>query len=244
MSTSIVLAGALALAAPSTGIRCERASPHAVSKAHERELVESLRSVTGDAELAFGADGALALAPDAPAAGGSETARSILRAAQRPDMEFVIEDHSRSRAIAFGEIDEGTIVSANPAGAGRLIWRVRINFDDFRGILAHRALRRAFDPGFVLLHELLHGMGYADSTRPGEIGAVEELLNRVRGELGLPLRDEYFAAATQVCTGVLGVRLRFRNAGAPPGRGSDYLVFLMGGDRVRHFAAPRRAASH
>jgi hypothetical protein len=95
---------------------------------------------------------------------------------------------------------------------------------------ASSEVRAAFDEGFTLLHELLHGLGYKDAVRAPELGECEEVVNRMRSELGLPLRDEYFGETWRITEKLTSVRLRFRS---PPRFGSTarseshYLFFLV-----------------
>jgi hypothetical protein len=119
-------------------------------------------------------------------------------------------------------------------GLRLLVWRVRLDFRDFREMQASREVRNSFDVGFTMLHELLHGLGYKDAASLEEVGECEEMLNRARAELGLPLRDQYYGETLRIAPTVLSVRLRFR-AGArsatPAGqrvrRRTSYLFFLL-----------------
>lgn len=242
LGTHIVAVGALvgALAgAPFTshaeelaarpGIHCARGAA-AISPASRRGLVDSLRRLTGLSALDFDEHGALSLGDRSTPHGGSPTARLVLDAALASGMAFVVEDHSGSGQVAFGQLDAGTNVADILRGDERLLWRVRIDFKDLADFAAPAAVRAAFDPGFALLHEILHGLGFPDTKGAEEVGAVEEILNRARGELGLPLRDRYLAEGRMVAEALLSVRIRFRTPAAPDGPPRDrfdYLTFLM-----------------
>ena len=105
-----------------------------------------------------------------------------------------------------------------------------MDFDDFQQVDASSEVRAAFDEGFTLFHELLHGLGYMDASRARELGACEEIVNRVRSDLGLPLRDEYFGEAWRITERLTSVRLRFRSQarnGNSARRESHYLFFLL-----------------
>lgn len=211
------------------GIHCAR-GPAAISPASRRGLVDSLRRLTGLAALDFGHDEALSLGDRDTPAGGSPTARLVLDAALESGMSFLIEDHSGSGQVAFGQLDAGTHVADIRRGDARLLWRVRIDFKDLAEFAAPAAVRAAFDPGFAVLHEILHGLGFPDAKGAEEVGAVEEILNRARGELGLPLRDRYLAEGRLVAETLLSVRIRFRTPAAPDGPPRDryqYLTFLL-----------------
>jgi hypothetical protein len=205
-------------AAPS-GVVCERTSDRALPAANERTLTESLRRITGLASLHFREDGALDLGDASE--GGASSARALLERVLRAGVSYRIEDHTASETVRFGQLDEGTQV-ADPRGGHRLVWRVRLDFRDFEQLDAADEVRRAFDPGFVLLHELLHGLGMGDTTQPQGLGEVEEALNVVRTELGLPVRLQYLGTARPLAREVYSVSLRFR-----AGRRTRSASFLM-----------------
>ncbi len=210
------------------GIHCARGTA-SVPPERRAHLVDSLRRLTGLARLDFDDGGSLSLGDRAAPHGGSPTARLVLDAALESGMIFVIEDHSGSGLVAFGQLDAGTNVADLRHGEERVRWRVRLDFKDLADFAAPAAVRAAFDPGFALLHEILHGLGFADGNHGEEIGAVEEILNRARGELGLPLRDRYFGEGRLVAETLLSVRIRFRTPAAPDGPPRDryeYLTFL------------------
>jgi hypothetical protein len=212
-----------------SGVWCERRSDYAITKEHEMRLAQSLRRVTGFGDLHFAADGSLSLGDAQDVAGGSVEARRILIRAVCLGAIFIIEDYSRSGSVNFGQAAQAEVYSD---GNGRIaeVWRLRLDFDDFQHLEASPKVRAAFDEGFTLLHELLHGLGYKDGFRERELGAFEEIVNRMRGELRLPVRDQYFGETWRITEKVTSVRLRFRS---PPQVGSaargesHYLVFIL-----------------
>jgi hypothetical protein len=206
-----------------SGIWCEQDSPRAVSPEHREQLVNSLRAITGYGNLRFDDEGRL-IGYDGVPDGGAPTARRILADAAGA-FPFVIEDHSGSDQVTFAQIDEGTVVTyADEPERRDLVWRIRIDFDDFAPLQGSATVRTAFDPGFALLHELLHGLGRHDAARTDAPGSVEALVNVVRAELGLPLRACYLAQAAAGIAGRFLVRLPFRHTGE---RGAtEYLSFF------------------
>lgn len=213
------------------GIWCRRAFPHPVPRDHEERLVESLRRITGLAALRFEPDGALSLGDASLGDSGALTARLIVEAALASGMAFLIEDHSGSELLHFAQLDPGTELN-DWAGPARplLLWRLWLDFKDLSGFDASPAVRAAFDPGFAVLHELLHGLGFRDPEDGGQVGPLEGVLNRARAELGLPVRDRYAAETLPVGQTLLSVRLRFRRAPVADGRGKarfEYLSFLV-----------------
>lgn len=237
---------------PGPGIWCRRTSPHPIPGEHEERLAQSLRQITGLAGLRFQPDGALTLGNASPAESGAPTARLIVKAALASGMAFMIEDHSGSELLHFAQLDTGTTLSDRlGTSPPLLLWRLWLDFKDLSGFEASPSVRAAFDPGFAVLHELLHGLGFRDPERGEQIGPLEELLNRARAELGLPLRDRYAAETLSVGETMLAVRLRFRSAPAADGRGKarfEYLSFLVdtrlappprGEDRFSAVCCPR-----
>jgi len=198
----------------------------------EEQLAQSLRRITGLSELHFAEDGSLRTGAATTEIEGSATARDILSCALGSGYVFVIEDHSDSPAVNFGQIDEGLRYEDAGIGLRLLIWRVRLDFDDFRAMQASREVRASFDPGFTMLHETLHGLGYKDAATVDELGECEEKLNRARAELNLPLRDQYFGDTLQIAQRFVSVRLRFRDksprvrAGSARNR-TQYLFFML-----------------
>ncbi|MBO0722265.1 MAG: hypothetical protein J2P41_15675, partial [Blastocatellia bacterium] len=118
----------------SAGIFCNRENSHKVSAAHEDELVRSLRRITGLKKLSFAADGSLLPVNLAESEEGSSVARQIIFCALGSGKTFVIEDYSGSRSVLFGQMDEGTDFENIETKERRDIWRLRIDFEDFREI--------------------------------------------------------------------------------------------------------------
>ncbi len=199
----------------------------------QRQLLAGLRRLTGWPQLGFNANGQLAVIDSAEFSAGSPTARAVLGQAWQSGHVFIIEAHTGSPDVSFGQLDEGLIYEDNRRGVRLTIWRVRLDLADFKRISAPARVRAAFDPGFVFLHELLHGLGYPDPNRFGEIGACEARVNQIRAELALPQRAQYFATAQQMYQSVVMVRLGFQeasraaNALGQPAKQTQYqLLFL------------------
>ena len=226
------------------GIWCERKSPRrSLSSPHEQRLVASLVSITGFCELHFGQGGELLLGDTSKVMGGAEAARQILQRVLGSSNAFVIEDCSGSDYINFGQVVEDAVFE-NADGTRLDIWRVRIDFNDFQHVQAPADVRASFDEGFILLHELLHGLGYADASGDDEIGQCETRVNQARRELGLPQRDHYFVSPVRVTDTLASARIRFRSAPASRiHRGVEwqYLYFLVRSES-RHTAGVNSAA--
>lgn len=206
------------------GIWLSRHAQHRLSAENKEQLEQNLRTIMGLPELRFGEEGQLLLGDLSAAEGGSEIARQMLLCALGSGHIFIIEDHCNSPSVNFGQMDEGTNYEDTIVGCQFLIWRIRLDFDDFRTINAPADVQESFNPGITLLHELLHGLGYRDAKQPEEIGECESLVNQVRAELRLPLRDQYFADTLRITPNVFTLRLKFSGATR---RRAKYLFFVL-----------------
>src|SRR5262249_24548229 len=73
--------------------------------ARVEELTRSLRRITGSGDLHFAKDGSLVIG--AAQSEGSATARRVLSRSLRSGFVFIIEDHSGSPSVNFGQLNEG-----------------------------------------------------------------------------------------------------------------------------------------
>lgn len=209
------------------GVWCSNELGRTLSTEQRQLLTRSLGRITGWEKIQFSAYGALVLDDVTDIIGGSAIARQVLTEVLRSGAVFIIEDHSKSPSVDFGQLDEGTVYEDGERKL--LIWRVRVDFDDFRQIQAPTAVRASFDEGFMLLHEMLHGLGLKDTTRVGELGECESVLNQARAELGLPLRDDYLGQSFHVAPSVILARLSFKSRSSINTRWKwHYLYFFPG----------------
>src|SRR5262249_33675787 len=109
---------------------------HRLTGARVEQLTQSLRRITGLNELHFAEDGSLVTGAEPPAsittegtAGGSATGRQILSCSLRAGFVFIIEDHSDSPSVNFGQLDEGLRYEDALTGLRLMIWRVRLDFN-------------------------------------------------------------------------------------------------------------------
>src|SRR5262245_27447360 len=98
--------------------------------ARVEDLTRSLRRITGFGDLRFAKDGSLVTG--AAQSAGSAAARGILSCALSSGSLFIIEDHSGSPSVNFGQLDEGLRFEDVMTGLRLDVWRVRLDFDDFR----------------------------------------------------------------------------------------------------------------
>jgi hypothetical protein len=194
---------------PASGIWQSGDPSHALGAAARQELFASLSRITGIERFEFASDGRLEIGAFTPGHQGSALARRILRDALTSGSIFVLEDHSNSAQVNFGQIESMEYIN-DARKRHDHVWWIRLDFADFQKLAAPRRLRATFDVGFTLLHELLHALGHHDATNSGELGECETILNQAREEVGLPLRSEYFATFVRSpALGVALVRLRF-----------------------------------
>ncbi|MGH9838556.1 MAG: hypothetical protein ACREEM_07220, partial [Blastocatellia bacterium] len=81
-----------------------------------------------------------------------------------------------------------------PSDAKIVVATIEIDFADFNHLRGPRKAMEAFDPGFVILHELCHAaLELRDPAAVNAAGDCESYVNRIRRELGMPERQQYAA---------------------------------------------------
>ena len=161
-----------------------------VSRSHREELIARLRVITGSNSLSFDNDGSLRLG-DNQTTGGSEIARTLLTQAIAGPNVVVLEDASSRTDVAFCRVVRGRWVRDESNKPPAFV--VLIDFTDFHQLSGDAEARAAFDVGWGLLHELDHVVRDSEDARDVKaVGECEEHINRMRLELGLPVRVDYF----------------------------------------------------
>lgn len=151
-------------------------------------LAASLRGISGFRDLTFDERGILVTGNRIE--GGSDLARVLLRAALESNEPFEIESQEGSDLVVFG-----AYMSANyttPEKKPARINKIQLDFHDFEELRGDPRLLEAFDPGFVFLHELAHGIWDLPDDERGGLGECEAYINQIRRQLGLPERLSYF----------------------------------------------------
>lgn len=160
-----------------------------VATKQQRELVEQLRVITGWSDLNFDSEGSLLLGTTTPN-GGSQKARDLLTSVQNGNNLIVIEDASGSDDVAFGRVVEARWKRAEEDRPPAFV--VKVDFADFSHVIGDADALAAFNAGWVVLHELYHvTSGAPDSSKAGETGECEALINQMRRECLLAVRSEY-----------------------------------------------------
>lgn len=160
-----------------------------VSKANREELARRLRTITGWTDLAFDADGVLRIGKTGPR-DGSKTARDLLNKSLSAKRLILFEDASSRKDVVFCSVVGGT-VSALPNTAAE-VYVILIDFADFRQVTGDKQALAAFDVGWAVLHELDHVTEDSQDPQQDVPGDCEGRINRMRRELGLPVRNSYF----------------------------------------------------
>jgi len=167
-----------------------------VSHTHRDQLINKLRKITGWTRLAFAGDGALSLEAG-DVSKGSKSARTLLATAAAGDNVIVLEDASSRSDVAFCRVVPGRWTNGNAAKLDAYV--VLIDFTDFEQVVGDAEARRSFDVGWAVLHELDHVvMSSADTDVNDHVGECESHINKMREELGLPLRANYFFTASSL----------------------------------------------
>lgn len=167
-----------------------------VSTSDREELAQRLRTITGWTNLSFNNDGALTIS-EANARGGSKGARDLLNKTFSGKRVILFEDASSRKDVIFCRVALGKLDSL-PAAE---VYVVLIDFTDFRQVSGDKQARAAFDVGWAVLHEIDHVVEDSEDPENDVPGDCEAHINRMRRELGLPVRNSYFFSFLPVNSG-------------------------------------------
>jgi hypothetical protein len=192
-----------------------------VSKANREELARRLQAITGWTKLDFNSDGALAIG-DAAARGGSKSARDLLNKGFAGKRVILFEDASSRKDVVFCRVVLGELERLPTAE----VYVVLIDFADFRQVSGDKQARAAFDVGWAVLHEIDHVVEGSEDPKDDVPGDCEAHINRMRRELGLPVRNSYFFSLLPVKndSNLISrfVRLGFDHEGGPSAKKKRY----------------------
>jgi len=163
--------------------------------AEELNLVLAhLRRIAGFAQMRFDEAGFLTIDDRSQIAGGSAAARELLLAAIDGKKSINLQSHNRSPKVVFGRVCGSVKYAGWPSDAQIEVTPIEIDFADFNHLRGERKVLEAFDPGFVILHELCHAaLELRDTEAVKAEGDCESYVNRIRRELGMPERRQYAA---------------------------------------------------
>ena len=160
-----------------------------VSKSNQEELVRRLRIITGWNDLDFDPNGVLRTGNTAPRT-GSKSARDLLNRSLSANRVILFEDASSRKDVVFCSVVETTVNATSPGPSQ--VYVVLIDFADFRQVTGDKQARAAFDVGWAVLHEIDHVTEDSQDPQKDIVGDCEGRINRMRRELGLPVRNSYF----------------------------------------------------
>jgi len=159
------------------------------STVQREELARRLRLITGWTNLTFNEDGALRTGGHLT--GGSQSARDLLNSAFSGSRTILFEDASGRKDVVFCRV-----VLAKPeedSSEQGEVHLVQIDFSDFQQITGDKQARAAFNVGWAVLHEIDHVVSDSnDPQQDNDAGDCEDHINKMRRELGLPVRTNYF----------------------------------------------------
>jgi hypothetical protein len=158
-----------------------------VSHSNREELTRRLRVITGWTDLAFDNDGTMRLGHASPRA-GSQSARDLLNKAFAGKRVILFEDASSRKDVVFCRVVLGTLDQVTSSE----VYVVLIDFADFRQVTGDKQALAAFDVGWAVLHEIDHVVEDSEDPQEDVAGDCESHINRMRRELGLPVRNSYF----------------------------------------------------
>ena len=160
-----------------------------ISSAQREELALRLRLITGWTDLTFNEDGALRTGQHL--AGGSQSARDLLNNAFSGARTILFEDASGRKDVVFCRV-----ILAKPEADSsdqREVHLVQIDFSDFQQVIGDKRALAAFNVGWAVLHEVEHVVSNSnDPQQDNNAGDCEGQINKMRRELGLPVRSSYF----------------------------------------------------
>jgi hypothetical protein len=157
---------------------------------HRTELLLRLRAITGWSDLKFDNRGALRWTTEY-FTGGSTSARALLTRAAWGNELIVLEDASSRSDVVFCSVVPGRWLTQEQRRIRAFV--VLIDFDDFRQISGDQQARAAFDVGWAVLHEVHHVVNDSEDAQSiTEVGACERDINKMRFELGMPIRATYY----------------------------------------------------
>jgi hypothetical protein len=179
----VLIASAFPILASSTNKVVVRQN---ISKQNREELTRRLRTITGWNDLTFNDDGALSVGN--VHVGGSSRARELLNRSLSGNRVILFEDASSRKDVVFCRVVLGKLDHA----PNTKVHIVLIDFADFRQVTGDKQARAAFDVGWAVLHEMDHVVENSEDPEDDVPGDCEGHINRMRRELGLPVRNSYF----------------------------------------------------
>jgi len=170
---------------------------HQLSAEELNLVLAQLRRKTGFTRMRFDEAGFLTIDDRSQVAGGSALARELVLAAVDGKKSINLQSHHRSPEVVFARVGKAMNYTGWRSDEQILATPIEIDFADFKHLRGHRKVLEAFDPGFVILHELCHAaLELRDTEGVNAEGDCESYVNRIRRELGMPERRQYVATVS------------------------------------------------
>lgn len=103
---------------------------------------------------------------------------------------ILFEDASSRKDVVFCRVELASLEQSLNYSAE--VYVVLIDFADFRQVTGDKQALAAFDVGWAVLHEIDHVVEGSEDPEQEVAGDCEDHVNRMRRELGLPVRNNYF----------------------------------------------------
>lgn len=178
---------------PATAVETTRSSVvirDSVSNVSREDLIRRLQTITGWSDLAFDPAGFLTV-KKTKFQGGSASARELVMRAVSGETLIVLEAGNSRSDVVFCRVDSGRWSRMDQTQP--ITYVVLIDFSDFKYVSGDKEARAAFDVGWAVLHELEHVVNDSEDTIASDAsGECEANINRMRTELGLPVRASYY----------------------------------------------------
>ena len=171
---------------------------HRLSAEELNLVLTQLRRKTGFTRMRFDEDGFLTIDDRSQITGGSALARELLLAAVDGKKSINLQSRNRAPEVVFARVSERVSYTGWRSDAQIEVATIEVDFADFDHLRGHREAMEAFDPGFVILHELCHAaLELRDPSKAVKAaGDCESYINRIRRELGAPERRQYVATVS------------------------------------------------
>jgi hypothetical protein len=118
-------------------------------------ITKSFREKTGFPELDFDRNGFLTLGGRRNFSGGSASARELFIAVMQMKRAINLESCPNSPSVLFARTTNKINYEIQATGARIETCSIQIDFSDFSWLRGDKQAMAAFDPGFVIIHELV-----------------------------------------------------------------------------------------
>jgi RHS repeat-associated protein len=177
-----------------------------LTDAERQQLIQDLQRKTGynriyfdkNNNLTIDRDAGIAMGADGQRQGSADARANLTDAIETKSKVFNLEHANGSSDVAFGSNDLDTVSTNAQTKQTTYIFKVKIDFNDFKNVSGDREAIDAFSIGILVLHEIDHQLYGALTDTPNgrsNPGPLEtEYINPMREQLGLAQRVTYDAS--------------------------------------------------